>query len=75
MFWKWFISWTWSYAPNVLSSVIADSMVPIVKWSQMNVFDIQNMLDNLTVAKVKQMINVVSWCENYKIGNEWYGCL
>ena len=62
-------------APNVLTSVIADSMVPIVKWSQMNVFDIQNMLDNLTVAKVKQMINVVSWCENYKIGNEWYGCL
>ena len=40
-------------APNVLTSVIADSMAPIIKWSQMNVFDIQKMLDNLKVAKIE----------------------
>ena len=39
--------------PNVLTSVIADSMVPIIIWSQMNDLDIQDMLDNLMVAKIE----------------------
>ena len=40
-------------SPNVLTSVIADSMVPIIIWSQMNDLDIQDMLDNLMVAKIE----------------------
>ena len=45
-------------------------MVPIVEGFQMNVFDIQNMLENITVGKVGKMIKIVSKCDDYKIWDD-----